>query len=383
MKVVLVNTNSDIESGASRSLVILAKHLKNYCEKVLVVLPKKGSVEKLLQENDVAYAIIRHSNTLWFKECEEKKIKWKIKDLLRYLTNIIAKLRMFILFRTYDVVHINALTTGIAAEVAEYMNKVCIWHFREFMEEDLGIEFRNKRKAIKLIEAADCRIAISQEVKNKYIKLIKKPINVIYNGVQEEQYYLERNRAILQNDQISILIPGRISKYKGQKVLLQALQYLTDKIELKYILKVVGSGDEDYTNELKEYSENNFLNVEFVGYKKEMKAYYESADIVCICSRNEAFGRVVVEAMMAECLVIGANAGGIKEIIQNEKNGLLFEPENHIELANCLKNIIQNRQLGRKYAQQGQKDAIQLYSSKTNAKNVFNLYEQTLNERKM
>ena len=92
----------------------------------------------------------------------------------------------------------------------------------------------------------------------------------------------------------------------------------------------------------------------------------------------EAFGLVAVEAMSAARTVIGAAHGGITEIIDHERNGLLFTPGNHEALADCIRKIIHNRDILNKYGQEGRKDYINKFSENLYDKNFRQTFQTAL-----
>ncbi len=96
-----------------------------------------------------------------------------------------------------------------------------------------------------------------------------------------------------------------------------------------------------------------------------------------MCSKNEAWGRVAVEAMIAGTPVIGFNNGGTKETIEDHFNGLLY---NNVEdLAESMKTIIQDKDLANKLAENAQKFALQKFSVEKYTANIFNIISELAN----
>ncbi|MFM9745581.1 glycosyltransferase, partial [Streptomyces brasiliscabiei] len=82
--------------------------------------------------------------------------------------------------------------------------------------------------------------------------------------------------------------------------------------------------------------------VKLWGFSKNTEEFYQNNDVFIMGSVSEAFGRVTVEAMMNGMLVIGRNAGGTPEILDDGKFGLLFQTSD--ELANKLEYVLKNKQ---------------------------------------
>lgn len=112
-------------------------------------------------------------------------------------------------------------------------------------------------------------------------------------------------------------------------------------------LRIVGEGDALYKAELEQYIKNNGLanNVIFLGYLDNPVKLMANSDVFLMCSRNEAFGRVTIEAMTSGCPVIGANSGGTSEILDENKYGLLYEPGDSESLAERVVNVLSDNEL--------------------------------------
>jgi glycosyltransferase involved in cell wall biosynthesis len=94
----------------------------------------------------------------------------------------------------------------------------------------------------------------------------------------------------------------------------------------------------------------------FMGWKSqaELAAIYAQSDLFMMPSLTEAFGVVFLEAMAAGLVVVSARVGGIPEIIQHEKNGLLVDnPEDPIDLANQVKRLFRDPQFYRQLQKEG------------------------------
>jgi glycosyltransferase involved in cell wall biosynthesis len=77
-------------------------------------------------------------------------------------------------------------------------------------------------------------------------------------------------------------------------------------------------------------------NVSFEGKQSNMGAWFAAADLMIHPSYSEGLGSVILEAMQANLPVVASNAGGIPDIIEHKKNGLLIEPGNAQQLADAI-----------------------------------------------
>ena len=215
--------------------------------------------------------------------------------------------------------------------------------------------FNNKIKKFynSIMIKSDYIIAISEfihnEIKSKYA-YSKKNLSVISRGIDIE--YLDPSKTDykkvkkiikdhdIKNDSIKLVLPGRVSGWKGHNVAIEAMAHLKDKSSNDFELIFVGPADnlKLKNNLLQKISELKLENcVKFVGPSKEMNLVYSLADIVLSCSTDpEAFGRIPVEAQAMGKVIIASNHGGHTETIINGLSGFLYSPLNSEELANLI-----------------------------------------------
>ncbi|QAA32346.1 glycosyltransferase family 4 protein [Clostridium manihotivorum] len=141
------------------------------------------------------------------------------------------------------------------------------------------------------------------------------------------------------------LYVGRISFEKDLDVLSDSYKAIKEKYQDEVALILTGDGP--YLDKCKNmFSEDTI----FTGFKKgrELSELYASSDIFVCPSSTETFGNVVLEAMASGLVVIGADAGGVGEIIDNRNTGIKFKPKDHKELYDCMEELIENQSF-RKY----------------------------------
>lgn len=170
----------------------------------------------------------------------------------------------------------------------------------------------------------------------------------------------------------TVLFLNRIKKYKGVKILLEAIKELNNIVQLDAF--IVGSGD--YLNEMKEYSNQNNLNVQFFGKVSEEKKaeLMQKSWIFVNPSFKEGWSIVNIEANYFGLPVIGSNVSGIKDSVINGKTGLLFEYEDYKELAEKIKYLIDNNKIRGKMSEEARKWA-QNFSWNKAASKYLNIIE--------
>jgi glycosyltransferase involved in cell wall biosynthesis len=144
-----------------------------------------------------------------------------------------------------------------------------------------------------------------------------------------------------------VLLPGRLTRWKGQRVFIQALAQMKRMGCLPEDFRAIVAGDaqgrEDYVRELKaaiaaEGLENAVILADHI---VDMPAAYLAADVVVSASTDpEAFGRVPPEAAAMGRPVIATDHGGARETVLQNQSGLLAEPGNPGAMADALSDLL-------------------------------------------
>lgn len=193
--------------------------------------------------------------------------------------------------------------------------------------------FKNFNKKYKLF-------AVSQKIKNDYVDNLKIPdenIITIYPGVRQPK---EKSECLVKKDKICFGVVANSSINKGGHFLTFALG----------ILKLQGY-DFDFKIIAPKYKKDILLkflvyifklqkNIEVLDKQENMEYFYKSIDCLVLPSINEAFGLVVLEAMSYLKLALVSSTAGACEIVNNGKNGFIFNQKSLFDLLGNLKNII-------------------------------------------
>lgn len=139
-----------------------------------------------------------------------------------------------------------------------------------------------------------------------------------------------------------VLLPGRLTRWKGQMVLLDAMALL-DRKDVYCILVGDDQGRVEYREELEELIHIHHLEerVRLVGHCDDMATAYMLADVVVSASiEPEGFGRVAVEAQAMGRPVIATDIGGSKETVIPGQTGWLIPPEDPKMLAQAIEFVL-------------------------------------------
>ncbi|MBN4054674.1 glycosyltransferase family 4 protein [Nitrospira defluvii] len=194
----------------------------------------------------------------------------------------------------------------------------------------------------------------------------------LYYGVEVPTRFMDEDkrrklrRALGIDEEVFLVgLFGRIEEVKGQYLLVDALwRAKAEGIPMSGL--IVGHAmKEDYLQELKHRVTQRNLNqkIIFKDFVDHPQDWMQICDCIVLATHEETFGLVLVEAMRAGVPVIGSDRGGVPEIIDHEKTGLLFESANSEHLYRCLARLKKDRVFRENMALAGKQKADELFSS--------------------
>ncbi|CAM4030819.1 glycosyltransferase family 1 protein [Paenibacillus alkaliterrae] len=179
-------------------------------------------------------------------------------------------------------------------------------------------------------------------------------------GVDCQQYTPDK-RSLSVRERYGITAPllllyvGRIAPEKDIDTLSVVMHELPESLKPHIHWLIVGEGPNQ-----PELQKQATANVTFTGYKhgEELAQLYASADMFVFPSSSETFGNVVLEAMASGLPVIGANAGGVKEIVVPGRSGLLCEPRNPASFVKAITMWAENPEQLAAYSRESRRLAL-------------------------
>ena len=378
---------------------------------VLQVIPKLGyggaetgcyDIAHYLAEKECGSFIATSSGEL-LKFVQKKKVKIirlpvHSKNIILIFLNAII-LSLFIIFFKINIVHARSRAPAWSCYLA------CFFTRRAFVTTFHGTyNFKSKIKKFynSIMLRAKLTIAGSNfifshinENYNEYLSKEKK-LRVIFRGINID-YYNQKNISILKQEKLrqdweitsskfTILMPGRLTYWKGQEKLIESLNILIEDYnftEFQAILLGSDQGRTVYKKKLVNLVERYNLNkkIKFVNHCKEMPLAYSLADVVVSASiEPEAFGRVAVEAQSMGKPIVASDIGGSKETILNKKSGFLYKFDDPRELAKSLNTVIQLTQEELKsMGNEGRKNITKKFDVETMCSTNLNEYKKLLN----
>ena len=340
--------------------------------KVLQVIPKLGYggaetgcydiAHYLAEKNCKSYIITSGGPLLKFIRKDKVKVlrlPVQSKNPILILLNTIL-ISLIIIFLRIDIVHARSRAPAWSCFISCKITRT------KFVTTFHGIyNFSNNIKKYynSIMVRSNLIIAgsnyVFDHIQKNYGNLIdkKKRLLVIFRGINTEYFDNSNitNTKIkklykllnLNSEKFKILLPGRLTRWKGQEMFIEAINLLKKKYKKENIqIIILGShqGRKVYFKKLISLVDKYGIkkDVHFLEHYNEMPVVYYISDLVVSSSiEPEAFGRISVEAQAMRKPILASNHGGSKETILNGKSGFLFDNNNPDSLAENLNKLIE------------------------------------------
>ena len=379
--------------------------------KVLQVIPKLGyggaetgcyDIAHYLPENECGSYIVTSGGEL-LKFVDKKKVRIiklpvHSKNPLIIFINFLALIGV-ILINNISIVHARSRAPAWSCLLAAKITG------RKFVTTFHGTyNFNSKIKKFynSVMVRSDLIIAgsnfIFSHIKENYTKYLnaKKKLLVIFRGINVDYFdptsKLDSDEKKLlkkweiEKDKKIILLPGRLTGWKGQEVFIEAINLVNIELGYEAFYAVILGSDQGrdlYKKKLIRLTEQYRLinQVKFIDHCKDMALAYKVSDIVVSASiEPEAFGRVAVEAQSMEKPIIASNIGGSNETVIDEKTGFLFESNNAKSLSQKILKILSMDEASlNSIGREGRKNIIQKFNVEKMCFSTYSEYKRILN----
>ena len=378
--------------------------------KVLQVIPKLGyggaetgcyDIAHYLAEKECGSFLVTAGGELlkFIKKDKVKIFRLPVhsKNPILIILNALL-LSLFIIFFKINIVHARSRAPAWSCYLA------CLLTRRAFVTTFHGTyNFKSKFKKLynSIMLRAKLTIAGSNfifgHISENYSEYLskEKKLRVIFRGINVD-YYNQKNISILKQEKLkqewgltsnkfTILIPGRLTNWKGQEKFIESLNILIEDYNFTNFQAIILGSDQGRTvykkkliNLVERY--NLHKKIKFISHCKEMPLAYSLADVVVSASiEPEAFGRVAVEAQSMSKPIIASSIGGSKETIVNKKSGILYKFDDPRELAKSLNTVIQLSQDDlQTMGNEGRKNITKKFDVETMCDTNLNEYKKLL-----
>ncbi len=373
--------------------------------KVLQVIPKLGyggaetgcfDIAHYLFENNCSSFLITNGGPLT-KFINKKKVKYirlpvNSKNPIIMLLNTIL-ISVIVFFYNIDIIHARSRAPAWSCFLASKITR------KKFVTTFHGTyNFKSKIKKFynSVMLRSDLVIAgsnfIFSHIKENYKEYLNnsKKFLVIFRGINidyfdastiftedEDKLFKSWN---LEVEKKTILLPGRITEWKGHEMFIEAMNKINIQLGHKSFKAVILGSDQGrdlYKKKLIRLVEQYRMNdqIKFVDHCENMPLAYKISDLIVSTSiEPEAFGRIAVEAQSMEKPIIASNLGGSKETIVNNKTGILFDAGDSDDLS---KKIIEFFNFDKSTIEQMGKEGRKNVSAKFNVEKMcFSTYSE-------
>ena len=373
--------------------------------KVLQVIPKLGyggaetgcfDIAHYLFENNCSSFLITNGGPLT-KFINKKKVKYirlpvNSKNPIIMLLNT-SLISVIVFFYNIDIIHARSRAPAWSCFLASKITR------KKFVTTFHGTyNFKSKIKKFynSVMLRSDLVIAgsnfIFSHIKENYKEYLNnsKKFLVIFRGINidyfdasttftedEDKLFKSWN---LEVEKKTILLPGRITEWKGHEMFIEAMNKINIQLGHKSFKAVILGSDQGrdlYKKKLIRLVEQYRMNdqIKFVDHCENMPLAYKISDLIVSTSiEPEAFGRIAVEAQSMEKPIIASNLGGSKETIVNNKTGILFDAGDSDDLS---KKIIEFFNFDKSTIEQMGKEGRKNVSAKFNVEKMcFSTYSE-------
>ena len=230
-------------------------------------------------------------------------------------------------------------------------------------------------------------ISVANEYEQKIFSSLNKKsrIEIIRNGVNLKKLVSKHNfKEKYQINSNFILFVGRFSKSKGIETLINAFSIVKNELKDSDIHLVIMGVDFGYQAEMEKLIKKLGLSKEIKVIKNpprdDVISAYGESEFLVLPSQWELSPLVPLESFAFKKPVISTNSHGIPYTVQNNKNGILVEPENSLELSNAIVKLLNDSELREKLGLSGYNFVNEECNCVSMAKNSLKLYEDILEE---
>lgn len=293
--------------------------------------------------------------------------------------------------RDVTVVHSNTLAVFSGVIWAFLKRKRHIWHVHEIILSPRIVSRIFPRLVSWFSDLAMSNSSLTEQWLLQEQPQLSERSVVIFNGLPPTELPTDaevatfRQLAGVTDDVVLISLVGRVNKWKGQDLLLQAAILLQQReLQTPFKIAIIGNtvtGQESLLEDLKQQVDAVGLasHVVFIPFLQNVLPAWHGSQIAVIPSTEpEPFGMVAIEAMAAGVPVVAAAHGGLLDIVCHDESGLLFTPRDAMALANALSSMIKSPELRSRLGAAGRQRQADYFSLDTQVKQTMKAYQKVM-----
>ena len=302
----------------------------------------------------------------------------------------VIRITKFLDGANYDIIHVHLFPSSLFASLASLKFKKLCWIFTEHSVWNRRRQWKWFKPIDRFIYSRYVQIlAVSTPVQDSLIAWLPEftaKTQVLPNAVNINQFVIsvttrnaKRQELGIRPEQTVLLFIGRLTEAKGVDVLLRALSG-AEEWEENCVLLIVGEGSQKKYLENLGQSLGLVRKVRFLGVCEDIPELLAAADVFVLPSRWEGLPMVILEAMAAGKLIIATTVGGIPEVIEDGKTGLLVRAEDVESLRNVLESVVADVSLREKLGVAAKNRVKQLFSIETRMRQLISIYNDILQQ---
>ena len=382
MKILFLD-QTGILGGAEFSLVDVAYAYRENC---LVGLFEDGPFKTLLEQKQIPVQVLNSQPIAVRRDSNVIQSLGNLAQIIPLIIRVIQKARDF------DVIYANTQKALVIGAIASWLSqRPFVYHLRDILSLE-HFSQTNQRLAVLLANRfASIVIANSQATKAAFIKAGGRAelVEVVYNGFQiEQERNFTDNRAKIRQqyhltNQFVVGHFSRLSPWKGQHILLEALAHCPEKVVAVFVGDAL-FGEEEYVQQLHQQVNRLGLNnrVRFLGFRSDISQLMTACDLIAHTSTApEPFGRVIIEAMLCEKPVVAAAAGGAIELVEHSKTGWLTPPGDILKLAEVVNQCVNQPQQAAEIAKAAKVQASKRFNLSVIQQQIDRLLNQAVSTK--
>lgn len=375
--------------GSDKILLYLAEGVQKLGGQPVVVLPDQGPLTRELEARGIEF------HTLPILKVTRARFSVKgVMELACETWSALPAYDRIFCNRNVDLVHSNTIAVLGGALWARRQRIPHLWHVHEIIEHP-WIAARIFPLMLRLFaDYVVCNSQATFQWLSGAQASLKMKMRVIWNGVHPPTAIDQNVAAEMQlrfrpdNVQQAIGLVGRINRWKGHCLLVDAIDILYNKGLRDFSVIFMGSpapGQENLEGELRQRIASSPMRNQILlqGFSSEIWPAYAALDIVCVPSTEpEPFGLVAVEAMASGKPVVASRFGGLTEIVVDGITGLTFNPRDAHALASALETLLHDDALRAHLGRAGKERFDAEFSTSPMIERFASVYTEMMAPRK-
>lgn len=227
-------------------------------------------------------------------------------------------------------------------------------------ESELMQELYPNKRVVYLPNGVDCSKFARTRANRDYKKPVKRILCVGRIDPQKNQLLLIRTFAQLKqsNPELELILVGHVTNNDYYNTLINAIRDL----RLEKSVQIIPGLPND---------------------SEELHKQFEEADLFCLPSIHEPFGIVTLEAWASGLPVVAANVGGLRNLVEHNKDGLLFESNSQSSLEHAMLQVMNDDELRARFAKNGVSKTLSEYDWTSLQKELLKIYMEVLDEHSL